>query len=48
MRLRARAQLVFRNTFDALNPRFTVRRALTEPLRNLGIPRANTPSPSKR
>jgi oligopeptide/dipeptide ABC transporter ATP-binding protein len=37
---RARAQLVFQNPFDALNPRFTVRRALTEPLRNFGIPRS--------
>ncbi len=36
---RARAQLVFQNPFDALNPRFTIRRALTEPLRNFGIPR---------
>ena len=35
---RARAQLVFQNPFDALNPRFTIRRALTEPLRNFGIP----------
>jgi len=37
---RARAQLVFQNPFDALNPRFTVRRALTEPLRNFGIARS--------
>jgi oligopeptide/dipeptide ABC transporter ATP-binding protein len=37
---RARAQLVFQNPFDALNPRFTVRRALAEPLRNFGIPRS--------
>jgi oligopeptide/dipeptide ABC transporter ATP-binding protein len=37
---RARAQLVFQNPFDALNPRFTVRRALTEPLRNFGVPAA--------
>jgi oligopeptide/dipeptide ABC transporter ATP-binding protein len=37
---RARAQLVFQNPFDALNPRFTIRRALTEPLRNFGIPRS--------
>jgi oligopeptide/dipeptide ABC transporter ATP-binding protein len=36
---RARAQLVFQNPFDALNPRFTIRRALAEPLRNFGIPR---------
>ena len=37
---RARAQLVFQNPFDALNPRFTIRRALAEPLRNFGIPAA--------
>jgi len=36
---RARAQLVFQNPFDALNPRFTIRRALAEPLRNFGIPK---------
>ena len=36
---RARAQLVFQNPFDALNPRFTIRRSLIEPLRNFGIPR---------
>jgi oligopeptide/dipeptide ABC transporter ATP-binding protein len=35
---RARAQLVFQNPFDALNPRFTIRRALVEPLRNFGVP----------
>ena len=40
LRFRARAQLVFQNPFDALNPRFTIRRSLTEPLRNFGIPRA--------
>ena len=37
---RARAQLVFQNPFDALDPRFTIRRSLAEPLRNFGIPRA--------
>ena len=37
---RARAQLVFQNPFDALNPRFTIRRALTEPLHNFGVPRS--------
>jgi oligopeptide/dipeptide ABC transporter ATP-binding protein len=37
---RARAQLVFQNPFDALNPRFTIRRALAEPLHNFGIPRS--------
>ena len=35
---RARAQLVFQNPFDALNPRFTVGRTLREPLRNFGVP----------
>lgn len=35
---RARAQLVFQNPFDALNPRFTIRRSLTEPLRNFSVP----------
>ena len=37
---RSRAQLVFQNPFDALNPRFTIERTLREPLRNFGIPRA--------
>ena len=37
---RARAQLVFQNPFDALNPRFTVRQSLTEPLRNARVPKA--------
>ena len=36
---RARAQLVFQNPFDALNPRFTVRQSLAEPLRNARVPR---------
>jgi oligopeptide/dipeptide ABC transporter ATP-binding protein len=35
---RRRAQLVFQNPFDALNPRFTIRRALAEPLVNAKIP----------
>jgi oligopeptide/dipeptide ABC transporter ATP-binding protein len=34
---RARAQLVFQNPFDALNPRFSIRRTLAEPLRNFGF-----------
>jgi len=37
---RQMAQLVFQNPFDALNPRFTIRRVLVEPLINAGIPRA--------
>ncbi|MGH6903916.1 MAG: oligopeptide/dipeptide ABC transporter ATP-binding protein [Geminicoccaceae bacterium] len=39
-RFRRDAQLVFQNPFDAFNPRFTVERALREPLINAGIPRA--------
>ena len=34
---RRQAQLVFQNPFDALNPRFTVYRAVAEPLLNAGI-----------
>ena len=37
---RAKAQLVFQNPFDALNPRFTIRRSLQEPLQNFGVKRA--------
>ncbi|WP_237182975.1 oligopeptide/dipeptide ABC transporter ATP-binding protein [Roseomonas marmotae] len=39
-RFRQRAQLVFQNPFDALNPRFSIGRALQEPLLNTGVPRA--------
>ncbi len=39
-RFRERAQLVFQNPFDAVNPRFTVRRILAEPLVNTKVPRA--------
>ncbi len=39
-RFRQQAQLVFQNPFDALNPRFTIYRALREPLLNAGIPEA--------
>lgn len=39
-RFRSRAQLVFQNPFDALNPRFTIRQSLAEPLANAGVPRA--------
>jgi oligopeptide/dipeptide ABC transporter ATP-binding protein len=37
---RRRAQLVFQNPFDALNPRLSIGDSLREPLRNLGFPRA--------
>ena len=36
---RKRAQLVFQNPFEALNPRFTIERALAEPLVNTGVER---------
>jgi oligopeptide/dipeptide ABC transporter ATP-binding protein len=36
-RFRRRAQLVFQNPYDAVNPRFTIARALAEPLVNAGI-----------
>ncbi len=39
-RFRQQAQLVFQNPFDSVNPRFTVRRAVGEPLVNTGVPRA--------
>jgi ABC-type glutathione transport system ATPase component len=40
-RFRRRAQMVFQNPFDALNPRFTIRRSLTEPLFVAGVDRAD-------
>jgi len=40
LRFRQQAQLVFQNPYDALNPRFSVRRALTEPLTNTRVARA--------
>ena len=37
---RRQAQLVFQNPFDALNPRFTIYRAVAEPLLNARIDKA--------
>ena len=37
---RRQAQLVFQNPFEALNPRFTIYRAVAEPLLNAGIDKA--------
>jgi oligopeptide/dipeptide ABC transporter ATP-binding protein len=37
---RRQAQLVFQNPFEALNPRFTIYRAVAEPLLNAGVDRA--------
>lgn len=39
-RFRTRAQMIFQNPFEALNPRFTIRAALAEPLENARIPAA--------
>ncbi|MEL6236106.1 MAG: ABC transporter ATP-binding protein [Pseudomonadota bacterium] len=39
-RFRARAQLIFQNPFEALNPRFTIAKSMAEPLENAAIPRA--------
>jgi peptide/nickel transport system ATP-binding protein len=36
---RRRAQLVFQNPFDALNPHFTIQRSLYEPLLNARVPK---------
>ncbi|MFI0843036.1 ABC transporter ATP-binding protein [Mesorhizobium sp. IMUNJ 23232] len=37
---RARTQLIFQNPFDAVNPRFSIRSILVEPLENAGIRKA--------
>lgn len=37
---RGRAQFIFQNPFDAVNPRFTIRATLAEPLENAGVPAA--------
>ncbi|MEO3388422.1 oligopeptide/dipeptide ABC transporter ATP-binding protein [Mesorhizobium sp. CAU 1741] len=37
-RYRARAQLIFQNPFDAVNPRLSIRAILAEPLENARIP----------
>ena len=39
-KFRSRVQLIFQNPFEALNPRFTIRDVLAEPLENARIPRA--------
>lgn len=40
---RQKAQLVFQNPFDALNPRFTIYRAVAEPLVTTGVPAKEHP-----
>ena len=39
-RYRSRTQLIFQNPFDAVNPRFTIRAILAEPLENASLPKA--------
>ncbi|MEM7521401.1 MAG: ABC transporter ATP-binding protein [Pseudomonadota bacterium] len=39
-RFRSRVQLIFQNPFEALNPRFSIRDVLVEPLENARIPAA--------
>lgn len=36
---RTKAQMIFQNPFEALNPRFTIAQSLAEPLVNLGVPK---------
>jgi peptide/nickel transport system ATP-binding protein len=43
LRFRQRAQFVFQNPFDALNPRFSLQRSLLEPLRHTRVPVAEHP-----
>ena len=39
-RFRKRAQMIFQNPFEALNPRFTIGASLAEPLENAGVPKS--------
>lgn len=38
-RFRSRSQMIFQNPFDAVNPRYSIRKTLEEPLANAVIPR---------
>ena len=38
-RFRSRSQMIFQNPFDAVNPRYSIRKTLEEPLSNARIPR---------
>lgn len=42
-RFRARSQMIFQNPFDAVNPRYSIRKTLEEPLSNARIPRSEWP-----
>jgi oligopeptide/dipeptide ABC transporter ATP-binding protein len=37
---RAKVQMIFQNPFDAMNPRYTIRKSMAEPLANHGVPGA--------
>ena len=37
---RTKAQMIFQNPFEALNPRFTIAQSLAEPLTNTGVPKS--------
>lgn len=39
-RFRSRSQMIFQNPFDAVNPRYSIARTMSEPLGNAGIPRS--------
>lgn len=38
-RFRSRSQMIFQNPFDAVNPRYSIRKTLEEPLANAKVPR---------
>ena len=40
-RFRSRSQMVFQNPFDAVNPRYSIAKSMSEPLANAGIPKAD-------
>ncbi len=39
-RFRSRSQMIFQNPFDAVNPRYSIRKTMSEPLGNAGIPKS--------
>jgi oligopeptide/dipeptide ABC transporter ATP-binding protein len=39
-RFRQRSQMIFQNPFDAVNPRYSIARSMSEPLGNAGVPRS--------
>lgn len=39
-RFRSRSQMIFQNPFDAVNPRYSIKKTMAEPLGNAGIPKS--------